>query len=833
MIDPRHPNFASTPVSHDRPRFGYAPERSRGARAPAATIITPFYNVGPVFHETARSILGQSLQNFEWIIINDASTAPESLEVLETYRAMARRDERIRVIDHAQNLGLCGSRNTGFREARTGYVFQIDGDDLIEPTTVEKCLLTLVCNPEFAFAHGLSVGFQGQEYLWDKGFHSGQEFLRENQITATGMIRTRVHASMGGFDESIRGGLEDWEFWLRAADQGHWGCTIDEYLDWYRRRPRQHDDWANLRTKDAQERFRAAMADRFPRAFGGAFPRPARRWHMPYDDVPAALGVENTLSKAKPRLLVLQPWFRMGGADKYALDLIRQLGGRGWEITLVATLGGHPWLGDFARVTPDVFMLGNYAQLPNYPRLMRYLIESRRPDVVLITNSETGYLMLPYLRSHCPGPAYVDYNHMEEEHWKNGGHPRSSVGWRAQLDLTITSSNHLKQWMLARGGLNESGGGGNEEHGRGGEPDRIEVCTTNCDASHWKPDAAARRRVREALGLSADETVLLYAVRLTDQKQPMVFGASMRQLAELLGENQTFTALVAGDGEDRGRLELFLHENNLRGRVRMLGAVAQKDMPALFAASDIFFLPSKWEGIALSMFEAMATGLAVVGADVGGQRELVTPETGVLIDRAGGTISIDDEARQYAAILARLIRDPAERARMGRAARRRIIEHYQLSAMGDRMIELFALAQRNALERPRERIGRAIAHELAVQGVESVRLHELSEELWQYRDRVMAMNGIARSPESIIEAKRALAQIERADSWRAIGRLKQTLPYRLIARVRFGAGWERWQTEGDECQRLSRIQQSRTYRLIQALKASAPGRLITRLRHGE
>src|SRR6185369_150205 len=105
-------------------------------------------------------------------------------------------------------------------------VFFLDSDDLIEPTTLEKSALHLACNPEFAFVKGYSVGFGAQEYLWSRGFHSGAAMLQENLVTATTMVRRSVLQSLGGFDESIRRGMEDWEFWLRAAGKGHWGETI-------------------------------------------------------------------------------------------------------------------------------------------------------------------------------------------------------------------------------------------------------------------------------------------------------------------------------------------------------------------------------------------------------------------------------------------------------------------------------------------------------------------------------------------------------------------------------------------------------------------------------
>lgn len=807
MIDPRRPNFASHPVWHDRPRFGYRREAD-GVNAngwvPAATVVTPYYNVGPIFHETARNVLGQSLQNFEWIIVNDAST--KHLGELEPYRAMAKVDPRVRVIDHAHNHGLSAARNTGFRAARSGFVFMIDGDDLIEPTAVEKCLLTLLCNPEFAFSHGWSVGFGGQTYLWEKGFHNTSAFLDENLTTATGMVRTSVHRAVGGFDETIRAGMEDWEFWLRCAEHGHWGTIIPEYLDWYRRRPRQHSDWGNLASSTAREKFLAEMRRRFPKIYSGGFPTPSRRWHMPFDDVPESIDVTNPLSKAKPRLMMIVPWLRMGGADRFNLDLARYVTGAGWEVTIATTLSGHHWLSDFAQVTPDVFMLGHYAQPTWYPALLRYLIESRTPDVVMVSNSELGYMLLPYLRSHCPAPAYVDFNHMEEPHWHNGGHPRAGVGYQSQLDLNVVVSHHLKRWMVERGG----------------EHERIEVCHINADAAVFKPDTSKRASVRDELGITPDRTVILYAARLCPQKQPQVFARTMELLAE---RRHDVVALVAGDGEQEGELRDRLRSAGLlwesaaapadRSCVKMLGSVPAGTMPSLFAACDIFFLPSLWEGIAMSFYEAMAAGLAILGADVGGQRELVTQDCGVLLPRPEN--NPEREAVAYANTLDNLLSDPQRVRTLGKAARRRIQEHFQLANMGRRMLELFEIAQHNHRQLPRERVPIPLAREIALQGVECVRVHELADYLWPYRDRFYAQKReeASRPQQAVLEE---LHRLERSVSFRVANAAKRTSAYRAIARRRFGPNWELIEPKDNHAARLAYIKASRVYRAVQLVK---------------
>lgn len=238
MIDPQNPNYSDTPISQERPVFNYRPADPN--ESPAATIVTPFHNTGPVFHETAQSILQQSLQQWEWLIINDGSDDPQSLSILNEYRHC---DSRIRVIDHETRKGPSAAKNTGFRAATTEFILPLDSDDLIEPTTIEKFRWFLESHPEWSFVNGYSIGFGEREYLWHKGFHNGNECLEENLIDNTCLTRKSVHEAIGGFDESIRDGMEDWDYWIRSAHLGYWGFTIPEFFKWYRRRKEHSDHW--------------------------------------------------------------------------------------------------------------------------------------------------------------------------------------------------------------------------------------------------------------------------------------------------------------------------------------------------------------------------------------------------------------------------------------------------------------------------------------------------------------------------------------------------------------------------------------------------------------
>jgi glycosyltransferase involved in cell wall biosynthesis len=796
-----------------RAQFGYAP--SRPCPTPAVSVITPFYNTSEVFHETARCILAQSLQNFEWIIVNDASTDPASLAMLDEHRSI---DPRIRVIDLPSNAGPGGARNAGFNAARAPLVFQLDADDLIEPVTLEICAWCLASHPEASFVKGWTVGFAHNPHLWSRGFHDGPVFLHENVATITAMVRKEALVALGGYDTSIVGGMEDWDLWIRMAASGRWGCTIPEYLDWYRRRPNHAEVWHDWDGGERQRRFVERLHARHAALTPATFPACHARPAFAFEDIRRELPFVNPLSRGSRRLLLVLPWLTMGGADKFNLRMIEQLTRRGWEVTVATTLeGDDAWLAQFTRLTPDVFVMPHFLRHADRPLFLRSLIESRRPDVVMVSNSEMGYQLLPYLRSHCPEPAYVDYCHMEENYWKNGGYPRYAACCQELLDLNIVSSRHLKAWMVDRGA----------------DPARIELCTTNEDAQEWKPDPSRRASMRAELGLDESTPVMLYAGRICDQKQPRVFAGA---ILELHRRGLSFVAIVAGDGVDRPMLEEFAARHGLQKHLRFLGVVPNARMKDLMAASDLFFLPSLWEGISLAIFEAMAAGLAIVGGDVGGQRELVTPDCGVLVPRS----TPEREIAAYAEALAPFLADPSHARQVGARGRARIIDHFQLSHMGERLEELLRLAIDNASRHPRPVVGRGLGLESAVRAVEYLRVHALADSLWGERERLRAALG-STSPlqapsaalrESDAGAAAELASIESSRLYGIIRSLKDNPLYGLVARMRWGPDWNRVDPCEPSAARLARLKASRGYRSILALKRTGLYRLYALRKYG-
>jgi len=198
------------------------------------------------------------------------------------------------------------------------------------------------------------------------------------------------------------------------------------------------------------------------------------------------------------------------------------------------------------------------------------------------------------------------------------------------------------------------------------------------DPARFRPNAAARTRVRQALGVPDGQVVIVIVSRLVRHKGYAELLAAMRDVpgAELwvVGER-----LPSDHGAD---LEPVFDASGLGPRLRRLGYRA--DVADVLAAADIFTLPSHFEGLPMSVIEAMLTGLPVVATNIRGPREqVVHQQTGLLVPPA--TVA------PLAAALAQLTCDTALRARLGAAGRERAIRLYDEAAVLARTLDLLGL----------------------------------------------------------------------------------------------------------------------------------------------
>lgn len=152
--------------------------------------------------------------------------------------------------------------------------------------------------------------------------------------------------------------------------------------------------------------------------------------------------------------------------------------------------------------------------------------------------------------------------------------------------------------------------------------DKIHLLYNDVDADRFRPLAPAdRARVRARLGWRDEEFVVLFVHRLAYRKGVRALGPILR--AVLARTETPVRLVVAGDGPDRGRVELAAADPQCRGRMDVLGAVPNRDLPELYGAADCFLTPSNEEGFPRVLLEAMATALPVVATDAGGSVDVI------------------------------------------------------------------------------------------------------------------------------------------------------------------------------------------------------------------
>jgi glycosyltransferase involved in cell wall biosynthesis len=198
------------------------------------------------------------------------------------------------------------------------------------------------------------------------------------------------------------------------------------------------------------------------------------------------------------------------------------------------------------------------------------------------------------------------------------------------------------------------------------------------DPARFHPDPEARARIRTAFGIPAARVVVCVVSRLVRHKGHPELLAAMRELpgAELWVVGNR---LSSDRGED---LAPVFAAAGLGSRLRLLGY--RDDIPALLAAADIFALPSHFEGLPMSVIEAMLVGLPVVATNIRGPREqVVDGETGLLVPPRS--------VAPLAAALSRLANDASLRARMGDAGRARALDLYDEAKVLSRTLDALGL----------------------------------------------------------------------------------------------------------------------------------------------
>lgn len=178
------------------------------------SVITPCYNQANFLEETINSLIQQTFNDWECIIVNDGST--DNTE--EIALALAGKDTRIKYI-HQENKGVSAARNAAINISEGKYLIPVDADDLISPNYLEACFCELEKdeNVKIVYAEGQKFGMQSGRCEF-RNFDL-KIMAYDNLIFNSAMFRKSDFINSGGYSEYLHVG-EDWELWLNLLKDG-------------------------------------------------------------------------------------------------------------------------------------------------------------------------------------------------------------------------------------------------------------------------------------------------------------------------------------------------------------------------------------------------------------------------------------------------------------------------------------------------------------------------------------------------------------------------------------------------------------------------------------
>lgn len=186
------------------------------------SIIIPCYGQAHWLPDAIESALAQTVP-CEVIVVNDGSPDNTS-EVAKMYP--------VRLVEK-ENGGLSSARNAGIKEATGDWILTLDADDKIAPNFIEKCLenkdnYDIIATGQQEFGDTNRIWFPHPHPTFD-------DFITANRINCCSLFKKEIWEKIGGYDEDMKLGYEDWDFWLRATQRGYKVKTIQEPLFFYRK----------------------------------------------------------------------------------------------------------------------------------------------------------------------------------------------------------------------------------------------------------------------------------------------------------------------------------------------------------------------------------------------------------------------------------------------------------------------------------------------------------------------------------------------------------------------------------------------------------------------
>lgn len=626
---------------------------------PLVSVIIPCFNYGRYLEEAIDSVLAQTCQDFEIIVVDDGSDDALTRKVLEGLTK-----PKTQVIRQS-NQKLPSARNNGIELARGKYICCLDADDLLKPTYLEKCLIALETE-NLDICYSWVQEFGDRHAIGKPGNFDLATLIEHNCVAVAAVFKREAWERAGGYDPKMVDGYEDWNFWIAIAKNGVIGAQINEPLFLYRKHGNSMIDVAIEKHEALYKQIQANHKELFSdRKLVQKINRRRQNYTVEngyanltriFPQLRAGKMPQNHGRNGK--ILFALPWLVMGGADTVMLQLIETLNSHGFQSTVCTTVKPSADMGDstsqYERLTREIYHLPSSLKPEKWKEFLFYVIESRKIDILFLAGSSYVYDLLPEIKQQFPHLKIFDQLYNEY------GHIENNRKYKQHIDLNIVENEAVEACLLK---LQES-------------KDRICLIHNGVSTTYFNPDSAKKLTFDMQLKRAIEHKfVISFIGRFSEEKSPELF----IEIANKLKGDRGLHFVMAGDGALYETMSGLIDRYDLKLKVSLLGYV---DTKTCLAASNLVILPSKIDGRPNAVLESLSMGIPVIASSVGGLPQIIT-------NGSNGFLCQSGNAEDFVSRIQQIVADPTLYSQMRQAARDYAVNNLDISIAQAKYLEIF------------------------------------------------------------------------------------------------------------------------------------------------
>lgn len=631
---------------------------SKNSGKPLVSVITTFSrNSGHKYlNQMYNSLKNQTFPYWEWIIVSNG----ENDRITE----VVKNDKRIKFFVNKSKTKKDKAKILAVKNAKSDLIFYFEENDLLDKTMLECGYFAMHFSKDSAMAYSNMVEFGKKELLVDRDLDF-TDFIRKKIILPSVFIRKNELLEIESYKN-----LDNKFFTERILDENSCFTKLSLKMNFY---GYWHRNLKNDVRLNIENEAITSLANGELNTISNMAPVLScdNSCEIDYKDTPENVDIgKNPIvpNDDKKRILLILPWTALGGAEIFDINLVKGLKEKGYEISVITTQKcGYVLRQEIEKNVDEYFDVTSFLNRKDWASFISYIIKSRRIKLVFISNSFYGYYALPWLKCQFKNIPFVDYIHSENWNLRNGGKPKDSSVVANYLDETYTCTKYLRDLMYTK--MNRS-------------VKNVKPVYIGTDTEYFDPSINLEKE-QELKEMYKGKKVILLVCRIVHAKRPIFAIDVIKKISEIRDDVKL---AIIGDGIALEDVKEYIKENDMQNMVDCFGY--QQDVRPFYKVADATIICSLQEGLALVAYESLAMGVPVISADIGGQKELVGPDCGALIDsyqKLEDQLNFnysDEEIQKYVDAIVDIL-DKEEKTQIREVCRNKVINKFSINKMID------------------------------------------------------------------------------------------------------------------------------------------------------